>query len=92
MNSKERYLATVENKPVDLKAARESVGPRVALAGNLDPVQAVLRSHPDAIREHLLRCYECAGNPFLVNAGCEIPHGTPVENLEALCTPVAFQA
>ena len=76
---------------VDLADVRAAVGPRVALGGNLDPVQAVLRSSPEAIRKDLLACYERAGNPFLVNAGCEIPHGTPVENLEALCSPVIYR-
>jgi len=28
------------------------------------------------------------GNPYFVNAGCEIPAGTPVENLKALCKPI----
>lgn len=77
---------------VDLQTVRSAVGGRVALAGNLDPVQAVLRSRPEKIREQILECYGIAGNPFMVGAGCEIPHGTPVENLEALCAPVAFRS
>jgi uroporphyrinogen-III decarboxylase len=26
----------------------------------------------------------------IVNAGCEIPSGTPLENLKALCEPLAY--
>jgi uroporphyrinogen decarboxylase len=37
------------------------------------------------------RAYESAGNPYMVNAGCEIPSGTPPENLRALCEPTLFQ-
>lgn len=76
---------------VDLSAARQAVGPRVALAGNLNPVADVLNSTPDAIHQKVLDCYARAGGPFIVNAGCEIPHGTPEENLRALCAPVSFK-
>lgn len=76
---------------VDLAAVRHAVGRRTVIAGNMDPVSAVLRSNPDAIRRHVLDCYAQAGNPFMVNAGCEIPSGTPWENLKALCEPVPFR-
>lgn len=77
---------------VDLKTAREAVGPAVTLAGNMDPVQHVLQSNPAAIEEAVIACYRAAGYPFMVNAGCEIPSGTPPENLRALCRPVACDA
>jgi MtaA/CmuA family methyltransferase len=76
---------------VDLGAVRRVVGPRAALAGNLDPVAAVFRSSPERIRADLLAAYGQAGNPFLVNAGCEIPSGTADGNLRALCEPVAWR-
>lgn len=76
---------------VDLRHARQILGNKVALGGNLDPVEAVLRSNPEKIRRAILTAYEQAGNPFIVNAGCEIPSGTPVENLKALCEPVAYR-
>ena len=75
---------------VDLAAVRKQVGPRVALAGNIDPVAGILRGTSAAIRDRVRRDYELVGNPFLVNAGCEIPPGTPEENLRALCTPVDY--
>jgi len=75
---------------VSLGKVRETLGPKIAIGGNLDPVTDVFRSHPDAIRTKLESCYWEAGNPFLVNAGCEIPSGTPVENLKALCEPLPF--
>jgi MtaA/CmuA family methyltransferase len=77
---------------VDLPTVREAVGPRTVIAGNIDPVAAVLRSNPGAIRRAVLDCYEQCGNPFMVNAGCEIPSGTPNENLKALCEPIAWKA
>ncbi|MEI7912409.1 MAG: uroporphyrinogen decarboxylase family protein [Verrucomicrobiota bacterium] len=76
---------------VDLRTVRAAVGPATVIAGNLDPVAAVLRSTPAAIRAAVLACYEQAGNPFMVNAGCEIPAATPVPNLGALCEPVPYR-
>jgi uroporphyrinogen decarboxylase len=49
----------------------------------------VLNSTPEAIRAAARRCYETAGPPFMVNAGCEIPPATPPEHLHALCEPIA---
>jgi len=77
---------------VDLSTVRAAVGPKTAIAGNLDPVAAVLRSTPEKIRARVLSCYKQSGNPFMVNAGCEIPSATPAENLLALCEPVPFKA
>jgi MtaA/CmuA family methyltransferase len=74
---------------VDLAAARRAVGPRVVLAGNLDPVAAVMRGTPDSIRDGVRRARDAAGLPFMVAAGCEIPAGTPDANLRALCEPLA---
>jgi len=76
---------------VDLRVARELMPRRVALAGNVDPVSVVAQGTPETIRERVRECYEAAGNPFLVNAGCEIPPSTPVENLRALCEPVEYR-
>jgi MtaA/CmuA family methyltransferase len=77
---------------VDMAAVRETVGSRVALSGNLDPVRSVKNGTPGEIREAVAAAYAEVGNPYMVNAGCEIPAGTPAENLRALCEPVAFQA
>jgi MtaA/CmuA family methyltransferase len=76
---------------VDMAKTRQIAGPKVTLAGNLDPAAAIRFGTPAAIRDGLKRIYDQVGNPFLVNAGCEIPPGTPNENLKALCEPLAFQ-
>ena len=75
---------------VRMQAVRKAVGTGVALAGNIDPVGGVLQGTPDLIRKKVLQTYETVGNPFIVNAGCEIPSGTPPENLKALCKPVPY--
>jgi MtaA/CmuA family methyltransferase len=77
---------------VDMAGARRVMGEGVVLAGNIDPA-AVRRSHsPQAIHEAMLRTYEAVGNPYMVTAGCEIPSGTPPENLRALCKPIPYSA
>ena len=77
---------------VSLTQVRQSLGRNVAIGGNLDPVADILRGTPDKIRSKLHRCYLEAGNPFMVNAGCEIPSATPAQNLQALCEPLAYAA
>ncbi len=73
---------------VDIECARRSVGGSVAISCNIDPVKGVLQGTPASIREYVARTYRSVGNPFMVSAGCEIPSGTPVENLKALCEPL----
>jgi len=75
---------------VDPALARQRVGPRVAIAGRVDPVADVLHGSPDTIRTAIETSYASIGNPHLVMAGCEIPSGTPDKNLKALCEPVAY--
>ncbi len=77
---------------VDLRAARDAVGPQTALCGNVDPVAVVRDGSPESIREALAEVYEAVGNPWLVGAGCEIPSGTPAENLHALCAAIPWRA
>ena len=77
---------------VDLRRSRDVLGQRVVLAGNIDPVAGVLRGTPEAIREGMRRLYDEVGNPYMIAAGCEIPAGTPVENLRALCEPIQYRS
>jgi MtaA/CmuA family methyltransferase len=77
---------------VDMQTVRDAVGKSVALAGNIDPVEGVQRGTPDEIKQKLICTYAEVGNPYVVNAGCEIPSGTPVENLLALCEPITYQS
>jgi len=77
---------------VKLSAVRDAVGDRVAIAGNVDPVACVMDGTPARIRNAVQGAYEEVGNPYIVNAGCEIPSRTPAENLRALCEPVPYQA
>lgn len=73
---------------VDLGEAREAFGPDVVLAGNHDPVADIRFGDPTTIHSKAQESAAMAGDRFMVNAGCEIPSGTPYENLAALCRPL----
>jgi len=75
---------------VDMATVRKELGGQVVITGNLDPVSVVKDGTPDDIRSAVLAAYADAGNPYMVNAGCEIPANTPIENLKALCEPVCY--
>ena len=76
---------------VDMELVRKIVGDKVVITGNLDPVAAIKNGNPQNIMEGIFKIYEKVGNPYMINAGCEIPSGTPVENLMALCEEVPFK-
>jgi uroporphyrinogen decarboxylase len=72
--------------PMDLpEALRRAMGEAI-LCGNLDPTAVLHDGTPETIHAaacHLLR--EAEGNPaFVLSSGCDLPPGTPLENVEAL--------
>jgi len=69
--------------PVPLAVGRAAMGPRQVLAGNLDPVRIVRNGTPALITEELKQCHTEAGARYIAAAGCEIPRGTPEENVLA---------
>ncbi len=73
---------------VDLVAARRAFPEHVILAGNIDPVSEMRYGDPASIEAKLNACRQAVGQQFMVNAGCEIPSGTPPENLKMLCRPL----
>ena len=70
---------------VSVAAAREYMGSGVVLSGNIDPVSVVKDGSPEGIISGLCDCFEQAGGAYYaVNAGCEIPRGTPAANMDAM--------
>jgi uroporphyrinogen-III decarboxylase len=69
---------------VPVEDARRNMGPDQVVCGNLDPVAAVLQSTPERIHAACAACHAAAGPRYLLGAGCEIPRGTPPENLKAM--------
>jgi MtaA/CmuA family methyltransferase len=64
---------------------RSAMGPEQVLLGNLDPVRVLRDGTPERIIGQLEECYRAAGPRYIVGAGCEVPRGTPAQNLSALC-------
>ena len=75
---------------VDMSTVRRELGEDMVLAGNIDPVGAVRLGTPGSITESIRNIYREVGNPYMVTAGCEIPPGTPEENLKALCESISY--
>ena len=68
---------------VDMRAARAAAGDAQVLLGNVDPVRVVCRGTADEVRRGLAECRAAAGPAWISGAGCEVPRGTPEENLRA---------
>jgi MtaA/CmuA family methyltransferase len=68
---------------VDIQKARGAMGEQQIITGNLDPVKVVCHGTPEQIAEKLAECHTAAGKNYILAAGCEIPRGTPNENLLA---------
>jgi len=71
--------------PMDLPAALEQVDGQVILCGNLDPSAVFHGGTPEEVRAQTTALLAAAqGKPnFIISSGCDLPPGTPIENLEA---------
>jgi len=70
---------------VPVSKARLEMGPDQVLAGNIDPVAVLNSGTPESVTAAIAECHRQAGARYIVAAGCEIPRGTPEENVMALC-------
>jgi MtaA/CmuA family methyltransferase len=70
---------------VPISEARQKMGPKTILLGNLNPVTVLRNGDPAGVTAAIAECNRQAGAPFIVGAGCEVPRDTPAENLRALC-------
>ncbi len=72
---------------VSLKQAYESVGDKVVLWGNIDPVSVLLQGDPDGIEASVRELLEEVGDAgcrrFVLSSGCTLAPNTPPENLRA---------
>ncbi len=69
---------------VPVGEARQAMGPDQVLLGNIDPVRTLRAGTPQSITAAIADCHRQAGSNYIVGAGCEVPRGTPAENLRAL--------
>jgi len=70
---------------VGLAAARAAVGPRLALMGNVAPLDMLVRATPARAGAEARRCLREAGHgPFILSAGGGLSPGTTAEHIDAL--------
>ena len=70
--------------PVDLKHARDILGPDEVILGNISTVAEMLTGTPDEVYAAAAECHRICGPMHIVGTGCEVPPETPPENLHAL--------
>ncbi|HXZ23732.1 MAG TPA: uroporphyrinogen decarboxylase family protein [Methanomassiliicoccales archaeon] len=67
---------------VDLRAAKEAIGDKLTLLGNVNP-SLLFNGRPGDVKK---ACHTCVskthGERFILGAGCDIVPGTPIENIE----------
>jgi uroporphyrinogen decarboxylase len=75
---------------VSMAKARAICGEGVALIGNIDPVEVLVRGTPAVVRTACLKCLEemAGSNRFILASGCAISPLTPPENLAAMVEAV----
>jgi len=69
---------------VPVAEAREKMGPRQVLLGNLDPVRVLRNGTPESVAAAVEECRREAGPNYIIGAGCEVVRDTPLENIRAL--------
>lgn len=67
----------------NLSLAKEKLG-SMPILGNLEPVRYLLNGTPEEVKSVLADCHSIVGEHFMIGAGCEVPPGTPYENLRAM--------
>jgi len=73
---------------VPLDEARPRVGSDVVLCGNVNPAGVLLHGTPEQVTQAARECLKKGGSRFILMPGCEVPQGTPIENLRAFCSAV----
>jgi uroporphyrinogen decarboxylase len=76
---------SLESK-VDLKTAKEILGGRVCVAGNVAPTGAFLTGTPEDVVSEAKACVEDwgSGGGYILTLGCDFPKTVPYENAMAL--------
>ena len=68
---------------VDLSVAKEKVGDKVHLLGNIDPISIMHQGTPEQVKAKVEECCEKAWDSpkgYTICTGCDTAYGTPLEN------------
>jgi len=71
---------------VNIAEAKQRVGGKVCLMGNLNPSALLLMGTPEAVDAEARKCIKDAagGGGFILGSGCEVAYFTPKENIRAM--------
>lgn len=64
--------------------ARSVMGDDQVLLGNINPVSVLKDGSAEDVYEGIKLCHQQSGLGYIVGAGCEVPRGTPHENVLAM--------
>ena len=70
----------------DLSEAKEIMGDKVCITGNVPPVDVMFLGTEEQVRQSVKECIEKAWDSpcgYVLSTGCQIPKGTPFKNIEA---------
>ena len=73
---------SIEEKVADVRAAKDTVGDRVTLLGNVSSPFSLLSGTPEKVKEDVRKALE--GGIDVVAPGCGIAPNTPLDNVKAL--------
>jgi len=71
---------------VELDQAAAVLPPDTVIWGNLNPVDVLMRGDAASVTTACGRCLDAMASRgrFVLSSGCEVPPGTPLENLQAM--------
>lgn len=71
---------------LDMARAKEIVGDKICLIGNLDPVNVLMNGTADQVASEAKRIVNVGkqGGGYIFNTGEMVPKDTPIENMEAM--------
>jgi uroporphyrinogen decarboxylase len=70
---------------VSMKTAAEILGGKVVIGGNADPVSIIMMGNEETVRKAYLDIFDqVEGAPYVLMAGCGIPGGAPITNIEVM--------
>ncbi|MBI3761333.1 MAG: uroporphyrinogen decarboxylase family protein [Chloroflexi bacterium] len=71
---------------VDMAVAKQRLGGKITLAGNIDPVSVLNQKSPDDVRLAGQACIDAASadGGFILTSGCDLPPTISMDNLKAM--------
>lgn len=76
---------------IDMAAAKEQVGAKIRLAGNVDPSAIMLQGSIGDVKQAVIDCVEKTFDSpkgYIVASGCSLPTEVPFENIHAMMNTV----